>query len=205
MTIEHCLTDHQQTLPSKLDANGQSKNTEMSTGELMKAPGVAIVVFIYSHVIFQALCFTAGMLHPYTLTLGSLLNMTFSNTNRTMDPSPPRRLGILFPMDLHHSSPRRLQPSSLDALRLPLPAAQDEHRHCLTYLLHCMAHRNGSIPFAQRTPPRRPPPCVLDSCVHHHLPRIGYCDVVRVHPALLERYCAEPGHVGYAECCGFDY
>ena len=76
MTIEHCLTDHQQTLPSKLDANGQSKNTEMSTGELMKAPGVAIVVFIYSHVIFQALCFTASMLHPYTLTIGSLLNTT---------------------------------------------------------------------------------------------------------------------------------
>jgi len=48
----------------------------MSTWELMKAPGVAIVVFIYSHVIFQALCFTAGMLHPYTLTAEPSLNTT---------------------------------------------------------------------------------------------------------------------------------
>lgn len=42
----------------------------------MKAPGVAIVVFIYSHVIFQALCYTAGMLHPYTLPLESLLKIS---------------------------------------------------------------------------------------------------------------------------------
>lgn len=187
-----------------MDANGQSKpHTEMSTWELMKAPGVAIVVFIYSHVIFQALCFTAGMLHHYNLSAGLLLT-TCSHTHRTMDPSPSGRMGILFPMDFHHSSSRRLQPSSLDALRLPLPAEQDEHRHCFTYLLHRVAHRNGSVPFAQRTPPRRPPPCVLDSCVHNHRPRLGYRDVVRVHPALLERYRAEPGYVGYVECCGFD-
>lgn len=64
------LTNYEKTLPSKLDANGQSKpDTEMSTWELMKTPGVAIVVFIYSHVIFQALCFTAGLSHPYTLTV----------------------------------------------------------------------------------------------------------------------------------------
>lgn len=40
----------------------------MSTWELMKAPGVAIVVFIYSHVILQALCYTASMLDSFTLT-----------------------------------------------------------------------------------------------------------------------------------------
>jgi hypothetical protein len=69
--------EYLQTLPSKVDANGQVKpDTEMSTWELMKAPGVDIVVFIYSHVIFQALCFTASMSHPYTLTNGPLLNET---------------------------------------------------------------------------------------------------------------------------------
>lgn len=122
-----------------------------------------------------------------------------------MDPCPSRRLGILFPVDLHSSSPRRLQPSIMDALRLPLPAAQDEHRHCFAYLLHRVAHRNGSVPIAQRAPPRGPSPCILDGCVHDHLPRLGYRDVVCVHPALLERYCAKSGHVGYVECCGFDY
>jgi len=44
-----------------LDANGQpKKDAEMTTWELMKAPGVAIVVFIYSHMIGQALAYTAS-------------------------------------------------------------------------------------------------------------------------------------------------
>ena len=113
-------------------------------------------------------------------------------------------MGILFPVDLHSSSPRRLQPSNMDAIRLPLPAAQDQHRHCSPPLLHRMAHRNGLVPIAQRTPPRQPPTCILDSCVHDRLPRLGHRNVVRVHPAVLERYRAEPGHFGYVERCGLD-
>jgi hypothetical protein len=34
----------------------------MSTWELLKAPGVAIVIYIYSHIMLQALAFTASML-----------------------------------------------------------------------------------------------------------------------------------------------
>lgn len=48
----------------------------MTTWELLKAPGVAMVIYIYSHVILQALAYTAGKappslpptnLHPLTL------------------------------------------------------------------------------------------------------------------------------------------
>jgi hypothetical protein len=41
----------------------------MTTWELMKAPGVAIVIYVYSHVMLQALAYTAGSFriskHPY--------------------------------------------------------------------------------------------------------------------------------------------
>ena len=84
------LMSSQQTLPSRLDANGQPKpDTEMSTWELMKSPGVAIVVFIYSHVIFQALCFTAGMLQTYTST-----NLTVSKHYLKSHPSPNGPLSV---------------------------------------------------------------------------------------------------------------
>jgi hypothetical protein len=36
----------------------------MTTWELLKAPGVAIVIFVYSHVMLQALAYTAGAFHP---------------------------------------------------------------------------------------------------------------------------------------------
>jgi hypothetical protein len=40
----------------------------MTMWELMKAPGVAIVICIYSHIILQALAFTSSKLHFFTFT-----------------------------------------------------------------------------------------------------------------------------------------
>ena len=96
---ERNLKNHHQTLPSKLDANGQPKpDTGMSTWELMKAPGVAIVVFIYSHVVLQALCYTAGMLHSFALT-----NRAITKRDMKLRPSLKRPLSVSAEGDSPHS------------------------------------------------------------------------------------------------------
>ena len=122
-----------------------------------------------------------------------------------MDSHSSRRMGVLSPMDLRDTGPCRLQPSLVDAVRLPLLAAQDQHRHRSANLLRCVAHRNGLLPTAQRASPRRSSCCVLDCSFHRHRAWLRHCDVVCVCAALLERYRAKSGDFGYAECCGLDY
>lgn len=56
-----------QTLPSKADSAEGPQEPEMTTWELLKAPGVAIVIYVYSHVMLQALAYTAGMFRPSDL------------------------------------------------------------------------------------------------------------------------------------------
>jgi hypothetical protein len=49
-----------QTLPSKTINEDGQEEPEMTTWELLKAPGTGIVLYIYSHVMLQAFAYTAG-------------------------------------------------------------------------------------------------------------------------------------------------
>ncbi|KAM0718081.1 hypothetical protein Q7P37_006413 [Cladosporium fusiforme] len=54
-----------ETLPSKSPTDGPPQ-PEMTTRQLLKAPGVVIVIYIYSHVILQALAYTAGKVYSWS-------------------------------------------------------------------------------------------------------------------------------------------
>jgi hypothetical protein len=141
-----------QTLPTKIVSEDGQEEPEMTTWELLKQPSVGIVLYIYSHVMLQALAYTAGAfrliknLPSLTLTLTSYKN---SPASRPIHFHPPRRLQLLIQTNLPGPNPRRRQPSNLDDPRLPLPAAQDKHRRRPARLLHRLADRNGLLPNRQ--------------------------------------------------------
>lgn len=177
----------------------------MTTWELMKAPGVAIVICIYSHIILQALAFTASMFQFSTPKKFAITKFCLnSQPCHPIQPCPSRRIRLLSQIHLTGPIYRRRQPSYMDAPRLPIPAAQIQHRHRSADLLHRLAYRNGLLPSPERASPRQTRRCVLDVwfCCSHR--RLWHSDVFCVRAALLERYCAKSEHVGYAERCGFD-
>ena len=57
---------HLQTLKRKAKGDQSPAEAPMSTMELIKAPGVAIVLFLYAHVMLLGLAYTAGQPPPIT-------------------------------------------------------------------------------------------------------------------------------------------
>jgi hypothetical protein len=87
-----------QTLKKKVKGDGAVFEAPMSLLEMVKAPGVAYVLFLYTHVMLLGLAYTAGMsitLFESTAHLRtSLTIISFSNTCFLVHTPRPRWLRL---------------------------------------------------------------------------------------------------------------
>jgi hypothetical protein len=129
---------HKQTLtPERRAKNAGSGQGPMSVWELLKAPGVAKVIYIYGHVMFLAFGYTASTY--IALSNQATLTKMTSHAGLLVHQSKTRRVWLFAIRNVPAHVRNRYIPGSVDPFRLPTSPEALGYRRCPTRMYTVLA------------------------------------------------------------------